>query len=431
MVDTLDHIGIRENQKLRIGELEIPEISPELAHVWQLPQSERSMANSVIGALNHLERCVDGDFNQSSWLDIDFNEDFQSFGGVENYFTIYSDYSELSPELQNNVLMNACRRFSRQVKVITAFNELHIKKSYFIAHAFVLALNSNNILSAAILLRSYFEIVGGFVGLTNDSLMGSEEENGTDPIEQIVERLMLERNEHFKDEKLLFKAKEAINNEIRRYSDDVSDRLGHNLYRYLCNFVHPNYLSNEQILQFYDENTGYGENIDYFDVAKRADSFSIGTDHLDSCHFHTLVNSFVLLTSFLHINYKKIAFFCYFRQAVANLSTTAELIHFYPKTTDSDYERLIQFRKAMREMIETTHSESDHVSPLELIKAAKATKRKDIAIEVIHEMETFNKSYTDYYDHCDEIERLPNKRMTEVIQTLSKQLGAAKLLLSR
>ena len=416
---------------MRIGGLKIPDIDPELAHVWELPDNERSMANSTIGALNHLERCVDGDFNQSSWLDIDLPDNFQSFGGVENYFSVYSDYPELSHELQNNVLMNACRRFSRQVKVITAFNELNLKKSYFIAHAFVLALNSNNILSAAILLRSYFEIVGGFVGLTSDSLMASDEENETDPIEQIVQRLMLERNEHFKDEKLLFKAKEAISNEIRNYSHNVSGRLGHNLYRYLCNFVHPNYLSNEQILQFYDENTGYGENIDYFDVAKRADSFSIGTDHLDSCHFHTLISSFTLLTSFLHINYKKIATFCYLRQAVANLSTTAELAHFYPKTTDSDYERLLQFREGMRTLIEETYGEYDHVSPVALIKAAKATKRKDIAIEVIHEMDAFNKSYTDYYDHCTEIERLPNKLIKEVVQTLSTKINTTKFLLSR
>jgi hypothetical protein len=416
---------------LRIGGLKIPDINPELAHVWELSDNDRSIANSSIGALNHLERCVDGDFNQSTWLDVDFPEDFQSFGGVENYFAIYSDYPELSPELQNNALMNECRRFTRQVKVITAFNELSLKKSYFIAHAFVIAINSNNILSAAILLRSYFEIVGSFVGLTNDSLIGSDEENGADPIDQIVQRLMLERNEYFKDDKLLVKAKEAINNEVDKYSNKFKGRLGHSLYRYLCNFVHPNYLSNEQILQFYDENIGYGENLDYFDVAKRADSFSIGTDHLDSCHFHTLVNSFALLTSFLHINYKTIAFFCYVRQTVANLSAIAELTHFYPKTTDQDYERFIEFRDGMRKLVDETYGRFDHVSPVELIRAAKTTKRKDIAVEVINEMAAFNKDYTDYYDHCTEIERLPDERIRDVIQTLSKHLNTAKSLSSR
>ena len=416
---------------MRIGGLKIPDINPELAHVWELSDNDRSIANSSISALNHLERCVDGDFNQSTWLDVDFPEDFQSFGGVENYFAIYSDYPELSPELQNNALMNECRRFTRQVKVITAFNELSLKKSYFIAHAFVLAINSNNILSAAILLRSYFEIVGSFVGLTNDSLIDSDEENGADPIDQIVQRLMLERNEYFKDDKLLVKAKEAINTEVDKYFNKFKGRLGHNLYRYLCNFVHPNYLSNEQILQFYDENIGYGENLDYFDVAKRADSFSIGTDHLDSCHFHTLVNGFTLLTSLLHINYRVIAFFCFSRQTVAYLSTATELDHFYPKTTDLEYERFIEFRDGMRKIVTENFSEFDHVSPVELIKAAKTTKRKDIAMEVIHEMEAFNKDYCDYCNHCTEIERLPDERITDVIQTLTQQLITAKSLSSR
>ena len=396
----------------------IPNIDETLADFWILSDDDKLEANNTIEVLNQLARSNSADDTLFNIMEIETPDDFQPLAGTRDFFASYSWYSELEPELKNNVLMKECRKYTREVIILTAFSEVNLKKSYIIADAFVGALNSNNIFSAAILLRSYFEIVGSFINLTREAGLDCAEAKDIDSISTIVDHLMHRRNEFFEDTDFVKKTKEAIGRDIDDGCEKSKSKFGHRLYAYLCNFVHPNYLSNEQILQFYTEEFGYGHPLDYFDVKKKADFFSIGIDFLSHLHFQILVRGFTILTSLLHNNCRRITKIGQLRISIGAVEGMVELLP--AQDRDKLDVTALEQLKIVRESL--TLDKGSSFSPLSLINAAKQSKRQDITDVVFTELQRFNDYYNDYADHILEIDSLVNERLNNIAHRLSEQV---------
>lgn len=167
-----------------------------------------------------------------------------------------------SHDLLEKHLVAKTVEYIRRHSIIFALTELHVTKFYFLSHSLMCSVNSNNILAATSTLRDIFELVGTYAHF----YQSAQKKGSQNSLIENAKDILTTTSANSRDSKL------AINAALSEYTEHDSS-LGGPIYSYLCAFVHPNFLSNDIFLRFFDDENN---DIKFDDVHLKASGFIIG-----------------------------------------------------------------------------------------------------------------------------------------------------------
>jgi len=258
----------------------LPEFNEGLFELWGLHPDEKKQFLDSISLANKLieisERHFGGaEFEAGSWRDYSHDG---LLTGRASYLREHFEWDFTSEERQKPII-ESLGRLSTRYDFYTAFGELHLSKFYALTFGFLRSLNDNNVLSASMILRSLFEVVGTFSSFANAKIPFSSESDDISKIriKKILDVMLTRKKGYVSEENYLELSKLAIDQFFEKL-EGRDNRLGRKIYSFLCNFTHPSYLSNDFLLQFYGRDSEEWR-IEYQDAAEKSYSWSIAFDY--------------------------------------------------------------------------------------------------------------------------------------------------------
>ena len=274
----------------------LPPFNEGLFKLWGLHASEKkqfldsmSLANELIGIS---ERHFGGaEFEAASWRDYSHDG---LLTGRASYLRQHFEW-DFTLEERRQPVIESLGRLSASYNFYTAFGELHLSKFYALTFGFLQSLNDNNVLSASMVLRSLFEVVGTFSSYTSAELPFTSDAGDISKIriKKILDVMLTRKKGYVSEENYLDLSKLAIDQFFEEL-EGRNNRLGRKIYSFLCNFTHPSYLSNDFLLQFYGRDSDTWS-VEYQDAADKGYSWSVAFDYEMPPQIGILIGAFRFL----------------------------------------------------------------------------------------------------------------------------------------